>query len=141
MSDANPHIYADEGIRALILAQTDLILGPLGDLNIGEYPGADLKTRIGDYAYVSIEVVDGNADRFESEPVVDVDVFALTRAKAKSVAAAIMLLFVRYPETVQVAGGHFTIDRASCLRSPVKLPWDDDTIKRQSATYQLSVRR
>lgn len=142
MSDANEFIYADEGLRGLILAQSDAILGPLQSINVGEFPGEDLLGRIGDKAYVAIEVIDGNGDRFGSEPVIDIDVFALTRAKAKSVAAAVALLILRYPESVALSGGRvFTIDSANCTRFPVKLPWDDEQIKRQSATYQLSVRR
>ena len=142
MSDSSNFIYADDGVRALLLAQTDLVLGPLGESNFGEYPGTDLLGSIGDLAYVSIEVVDGDADRFESEPVIDIDVFAKSRTKAKSVAAAIALVLLRYPQTVEVKEGQFfTIDRASCNRFPVKMPWDDSEIRRQSATYQLSVRR
>lgn len=139
MSDTSTYIYADEGLRSLILAQNDAILGQLDDDNLGEYPGTDLLDKL---PYVSIEVVDGSGDRFETEPVVDIDVFAASRAEAKSVAAAIALLILRYPESVQVAGGQiFTIDSATCIRFPVKLPWEDSQIKRQSATYQLSVRR
>lgn len=142
MSDASEYIYPDEGLRSLILAQADAVLGPLESVNVGEYPGEDLLVRIGDQAYVSIEVVDGNGDRFESEPVVDIDVFALSRAKAKLVAAGIALLLVRYPESTTLSSGRvFTIDRATCLRDPVKMPWEDSGIRRQSATYQLSIRR
>lgn len=130
------HVYADELMRELVLS---LGIEELEDPEqVGEFPGSDLKDRL---PYVAIEVVTGTADYFEQEPIIDIDVFASSRSEAKKVAAALQLAFLQYPWSVQVAERNVTIDEVRCNRTPVKLPWEDPEVRRQSATYQLSVRR
>jgi hypothetical protein len=130
------HVDADELIRELVLSLAlDGIETPH---QVGEFPGSDLEKHL---PYIAIEVVTGTADYFEQEPIIDVDVFASSRAEAKKVAGAIQLAFLQYPWSVQVAGRNVTIDEMRCNRLPVKLPWEDPEIRRQSATYQFSARR
>lgn len=138
MSDATEtHPYADDIVWAFLeTLELEGVDDP--DTQIGEWPGSDLDQKL---PYIAVEVVDGPADYLESEPVVDIDVFAATRKGAKSIAAAIQLAFLRYPSGVNVAGTWVTIDRVVCTGLPVKREWDDPSIRRQSATYQLTVRR
>lgn len=134
-----PHVAIDDAVRNFILT---VPLGDDGEVlteeHVGEFPGLGLKNKL---PYISIEVVSGAADYLEQDPVVDIDVFADSRAQAKKLAAALQLAFLRYPHSVQVADRTITIDRAVCISLPVKLPWEDEKIRRQSATYQFSVRR
>lgn len=131
-----PHVYADDLAREAILG---FHLEGIDDpLQVGEFPGSDLDEKL---PYVSVEVVTGRADYFEQDPIVDIDVFAKTRAEAKKLAGAIQLAFLQYPHSVQVAEREVTIDTVNCNRLPVKMPWEDPQIRRQAATYQFSVRR
>lgn len=135
IDDFQPHEYGDNIAHALITA---LDIEGVADASVGEFPGSGLAEKL---PYVSVELVDGVQDFFESNPVVDIDVFAGSRAEAKRVAAAIVMGFLRYPRSVQVKDVVVTIDSVSILTSPVKRPWEDSNIRRQSATIQFSVRR
>ncbi len=66
-------------------------------------------------------------------PVIDVDVFAKTRAEAKMIAREIeqLLMASRHP-----------IDDCNVLMSPQRVPWVEGVpIRRFYASYQLSLRR
>lgn len=72
-------------------------------------------------------------DEHTDRPVVDIDVFARTRAEAKSIANQIeqLLMARRHP-----------IDDCNVLMGPQRVPWVEGVpIVRMYASYQLSLRR
>lgn len=133
-----PHQDPVAGFRALLLAQTDSEIGPLGEENVGGWPDQGLLEKLD---YVSVDLIDGDQNYFEQTAYLQVDVFSATRAKAKSLSAAISMLVVGYPEGVPLEGRVFQIDRGVCISSPRNAEWEDTKIRRQSARYEISVRR
>lgn len=126
------------GLRALLLAQTDEHLGPLKDENVGLWPSTGL---LGKLDYVSIDLIDGGQDYFGGRYFMQVDVFSETRAEAKTIAGAISLLLLRYPQSVPLDSQVFQIDWANCFQAPHPAEWEDTKIRRESARYEISVRR
>lgn len=121
----------EAGIRALLLAE-------FPDLEVGETPGTGLAEKL---PYVAVDLQGGAQDYFQDDPVLDIDCFAPTKAAAKLLAAEVSAFLCCYPHTVMVGTRRFTIDSVGVVRRPVPEPWDDESIRRVSATYQLSARR
>lgn len=133
-AETDTFVDPEEGLRELFLAEIDDIEAR----QIGEFP-ADNPT--GMAYYIAVETIGGPRDYFQDSPLIDIDVFANSRALAKSVSETVSDLLLGYPKTVLVEGRRFTIDRVGVVRRPVKEPWDDENVRRQGATYQLTVRR
>lgn len=79
----------------------------------------------------------GGAPRRGSEhtdrPVVDVDVFSMTRAEAKRIALEIQQLLMSAPRP---------IDACNVLMGPQRVPWvEGSPIRRMYASYHLALRR
>lgn len=79
--------------------------------------------------------VDGDRDRLFDRPIVEIDVFGLTRAVAQPLSEVVFEFLLRVPSPSQA------IDRTYCNPSPRELPWGDGRIRRWSATYAFDLRR
>lgn len=137
--DERPHGDVEEIVRELLLNQLVIENEPLSEDRIGGFPEPGTE-----YApfYIAIESGGGRSDYFTQEPTIDIDVFAPRRSTAKSIAFAIQLIMLRYPWSVRVESGQrYTIDRVVCDAGPVKMPWADQSIRRQLAQYTLILRR
>lgn len=137
MIDTNePYIDVQDVVWALI---DSLELPEIQDEEqVGEYPGTDLASKL---PYIAVETIAGARNLFESDAIVDIDVFSATRGQAKKLAGDLSLALLRYPRSVQVGSAKVTIDEAVCTSLPAKRPWEDEKIRRQSATYSITVRR
>lgn len=91
--------------------------------------------------FIRVERIGGARMRLSDHPIVDIDVLAKTRGEARLVSEAISSLLFRYPGMVVVGTRGVKFDSVECLRSPTRAPYDDDTVRRYGATYQISVRR
>lgn len=91
--------------------------------------------------WVRIEQVGGTSDELNLYPVLDVDVFAKSRAAAKTAANAISAELLGYARTVNVGGRSYAIGRAESISDPVRRPYDDSSTVRIGATYELPLRR
>lgn len=130
-----PHVDVVTATRALLLQE----FPTLTPARVGEWPG--VKETYDPY-YVAITELSGFADYFEQSVSVDIDVFAPTRAVAKMWAFDIQLMLLRYPWSVSLgANSSCTIDSVTCDSTPKSMPWDDEAIRRQGATYNLTLRR
>lgn len=132
-----PHIDPEAGLRQMVM---DAVTLP--QKQVGQWPESDDVTPLEEkLPYVSVEVNGGEQDYFASEPIVDIDVFADRKSEAKNVAAAIVLYFLRYPQSVVVDGRYFMVDHVDIISVPQDIPWDDPKIRRQSVTIKPTVRR
>lgn len=138
-----PHIDPLEGVRELILKwwnDDELPTAAPADVekHVGEYPASGVVPVLD---FVALDLVGGQQTYFDSRPLIAVDVFSKYRSTAKSLAAAISLQFLRYPDVVPVGDRFFMIDRAVCIQQPTSAAWEDENIRRLTARYELSVRR
>lgn len=90
--------------------------------------------------FVLAQRVGGPSTRLNSYPLLDLEVFAPTRAAAVSLSERISAFLLGYPRSVETGGRFVVIDMVEETRPPVELPWDDN-MRRIGATYQISVRR
>jgi len=127
-----PHVDAEAVIRQAIIDITGLTPKQVGEFPTGPVTGD----------YVAVEKMPGStSSELEQVAEIDIDVFAGTRSRAKILAFAIEDGLLQYPRSVQLDGGHTLIDEVLVARSTVKVPWDEATVRRQGATYVLSIRR
>lgn len=142
MSEELPHIDPEKGVRLMVRAAvSEYAEINLTESQVGQWPTSGQTVIDADHDYISVEVGDGTQDYFESNPIIDIDVFTYdNKARAKKLASAISLYFLRYPQSVMVEGRLFQVDVARCS-VPKGMPWDDTKIRRISATLQLTVRR
>lgn len=98
---------------------------------------ADLQTRLTTGLVVRVGLVTGRDDRFTNYAVVDVDVFARTRADALGTAEQIRQWLLGYPRAVGTA----VIDVVTTETAPTPAPWEDENVRRYLATYRISTRR
>lgn len=105
------------------------------DTHVGaDMPGVSLESRL---PFVWARRT-GGADRFFSDyPVVDIDVFGSTRRAAYDLSESIRAKLLAAP----VLAGGVVIDTATTRTSPIRLPWDNEKVRRWGATYELSARR
>lgn len=134
MSEPLPFMDPEEGLRALLLAN----FPNLDEINVGNFPTTGLAQKL---PYVSVELQGGLQTYFEDEPLIDLDFFATTKDGAKNLAAEVLASLLDSHRTVVVGSRRFTIDTVGVIRRPVKEPWDDEKIRRQSAIIQISIRR
>lgn len=124
------------GLRALL--ERDIEAPPGRSLNFGDWPGPGLSDQL---IYVAVEEVVGSAVYTRADYIVSVDVFAPTRALARSVSQAIRDYLLGYPGGVRIAEeGYFQPDDVSCTQTPRPGDWEDTNIRRQSAQYSFSAR-
>lgn len=91
--------------------------------------------------FVRVERIGGPRTRLNDHPLVDIDVLARTRDDARSLAERISTLLFSYPGMVVVGSRGVKFDSVDNPRTPARVPFDDDTVRRYGATYQISVRR
>jgi hypothetical protein len=86
--------------------------------------------------FVRVVRIGGQDDGVTDAAVVDIDVFAATRATAFVVAERI-----RAGLRPRTRAGAAIIDSVRTSVSPRQLPWSNTKIKRYSATYGITLRR
>lgn len=135
----NDPLFTDAraGLRALL--ERD-ISAPTGHtLTVGAWPSTNLADKL---IYVAVEEIDGDASYTRADYLLSVDVFAPSRALARSVSQAIQRYLLGYPGGVRITeGGFFQPDEVFCTQTPRPGDWEDDSIRRQSAQYSISARR
>lgn len=98
-----------------------------------ETPDTDLQSKL---PFIRVGRVGGAPARgaeHTDRPVVDVDVFASTRAEAKLMSNEILQLLISAPHPIDVC---------NVLIGPQKLPWVEGIpIRRMFASYHLDLRR
>ncbi len=87
--------------------------------------------------FVRVTLVTGRDDRITDRSVVDVDVFASSRAVAYAWAQDIRSRLTGGPHRA----GSGVIDRVVTEEKPRRLPWEDPNIRRFGATFRISARR
>lgn len=92
---------------------------------------------VGGEVVVRITKVTGRDNGVTDYSVVDIDVFADSRAPAYAWASEIRSRLTGSPHRV----GTVVIDRVVTEESPRRLPWADENIHRYGGTYRVSARR
>lgn len=87
--------------------------------------------------FVRVTLVTGRDDGVTDYSVVDLDVFANSRATAYALAMDLRSRLTAGPHRV----GQVVLDRIRTEEKPRRLPWDDENIWRLGATYRISARR
>lgn len=91
--------------------------------------------------FLRAEIIGGSGGRLQRASLVDVEHFADTYRGAKMQAEAFSAYLLGYPRSVSVDERLVVLDMVVETRPPVEMPWDDSSIRRFAATYQISVRR
>lgn len=119
-----------------LVAQVDAV----ADANIGtKIPSAGLAGRL---PFVRVNHWGGDSNRFKTDPVIDIDVFESTYAKASLLARQIEAKLLGYPFRVDSGGRSVLVDSVQVLTETTEVEWQQDsTIRRFQGTYQFSIRR
>lgn len=130
MADRAPFPDIEAALRDLFV---DLVAGCD---NIGRQTPANLQAAM---PYVRVQRIGGEDDGFTDSPLVAVDTFAADRSTSWALAEAIrQRLLTSGPKVV--AGG--SIDKGVTATGPNEIPWSDDqTVRRFTASYRVTVRR
>lgn len=88
-------------------------------------------------AYCRVQDIGGNDDGITDRPLIDVDIFAGSYAKARDLAFGVQARLMGYPWRA----GTTVIDKARTAMRPHAVPWDDDRIFRFYSSYTISARR
>lgn len=115
----------------------ELAPGPLGRRVDTETPANLQQLLADDGVVVRVGLLAGRDDGVTDYSVVDVDVFADSRATAYAWAVGIRSQVTSGPHRV----GSAVIDRVVTEEKPRRLPWEDENIWRFGATYRISARR
>ncbi len=91
--------------------------------------------------YIRIDKVYTQADRFEGDFTVDIEVFGVNYLETESRSLDIDALLLGYPHVVEGEDGIVVFDRVSQNTGPDELPWEDDEVSRLGATYVITARR
>lgn len=92
------------------------------------------------YPCVRVERLPGRRTRLNDYPWVDIEVLD-EGAKGKLVLEAIDTALASYPGGVAVGTGFVKLELVDVPTPPRRLPWSDDRVRRYAATYQLRARR
>lgn len=87
--------------------------------------------------FVRVVLGGGQDDGVTDYSLVDLDVFADTRASAYAWSTDIRAWLTDGSHRI----GGAVLDRAITVDKPRRLPWDDETVRRLGATYRISARR
>lgn len=92
--------------------------------------------------FVMLARVAGGDDRITDRPIVDIHVFHSTRALASTAAAQMhsMMRALNSKVAVTISTGTKTIDRVLTLHGPSYLKYEDETLKRYVARYEVESR-
>lgn len=124
----------EDAITILLAAALDL-----ADGRTGTRTPADLKARMPFVlAYRFAGADDGLVDRVE----LGVDVFAGTYAAGQPLAERTRQVLIAAPHVVDVPGiGKVLLDSVRTTAAPIEVPYGDDSVRRWTSTYRISVRR
>lgn len=109
-------------------------LGTVATANIQTETPIDLETRL---PFILVVAGTGDDDGLTDYPLVDVEVFAPTRAMAYALAEDIRARLLEAPHRVNGV----IIDFVRTTIRPRRLPWANEQIRRFAATYRFSARR
>lgn len=99
---------------------------------------ANLQEILGeDQVFVRVTLVTGRDDGITDYSVVDIDVFADSRATAYAWSRDIRSRLTGSPHRVDTG----ILDRVKTEEKPRRLPWEDEETWRFGATYRISARR
>ncbi len=118
----------------------DVLEGLYPQLTEGDVRLADTETpaNLQDLpVFVRVSLVTGRDDRITDYSVVDIDVFASSRAVAYAWAQDIRSRLTGGPHRA----GSGVIDRVVTEEKPRRLPWADENVRRFGSTYRISARR
>jgi hypothetical protein len=112
----------------------DLLEDLVGTDSIGTSTTPDLGNLL---PFIRVTRFGGADDRITDTARVDIDVFGATRPDAYPLAETVRQRMLAAPHTVNgVVIGTVTTDAA-----PTEVPWDDQLIRRWTASYQVKARR
>lgn len=112
----------------------DTVAAEPGVADSGTETPPDLQDRL---PFVRVARVGGPDNVIDDYPLVDVDVFAATRAVAAPLAERLRQRLLAGPHRTPAG----VIDRVRTTSGPVQLPWADPGIRRFGATYRAAMRR
>lgn len=90
--------------------------------------------------YAQVFQVDGGADRFGQDPILDISVFHRRWLSAEQMAFHIERALMGYPLRVSSGGRSVVIDRVEITSAAHELPWDPGDATRFNMTVQLVLR-
>lgn len=122
-------------IEVVLMDGLEAEFAALGPGDTGRVTPANINTR--GREFVRVARIGGRDDRVTDYPVVDIDVFAPTRQRARDLAEGVRSWLLRYPVRV----GTVTLDRVVTETAPFQAPWEGDNVSRYLATYRISTRR
>jgi hypothetical protein len=118
------------GLPALVVVSNGGTLTVAPDFTPSQEP-------TGSNAHIRVELIDSPDDDFTALNVVNIDVFAASRAVGYAVAEQVRGIV----KSARSIGG-VVIDRTQTVSGPKQVPWDDNTtIRRFLATYRIPTRR
>jgi hypothetical protein len=93
-----------------------------------------------DLPYVRVHRIGGPRRRLKDYPWVDVEVFAVG-IQGQSLLESIEAALFGYPRGVAVDSKFVKVEDVQVRASLARRPWNDDSVRRYGATYQLTVSR
>lgn len=132
---AKPYPDVIEGLKLLFPRwYPELETEPDGTFHVGRVFPDDLQDHL---PYVRVRDIGGNDDGLTDVPLIDVDIFHSSFRQARDLALGIQGKLLAYPHRVE----GMVLDRVSTAMRPHDVPWDDDRVFRQYASYQIHARR
>lgn len=139
MTTLTPFVRTDKALEIMLKANIPALAdGPAGFYHVGTAIPADVSSRL---PFAAVSIVGGPTDRFNTNPTVDIDVWAATKDLALSLDSAISAFLLGYPRSVRVGTRLVVLDTVFQSSGPVERPWDASTTRRYASTYQFSIRR
>lgn len=137
-----PYPNLDEAVMLLIEQWYPEEFAPRGDAaddyRTGRDFPPDLPTLIANnQVYARVQDIGGNDDGLTDRPLIDVDIFAGSYARARDLARGVQARLLGYPWRV----GSTVIDKVRTALRPHAVPWDDDNTFRFYGSYTISARR
>lgn len=139
MTVLEEYVSIEAGLQLLLVANfPELDGGEDGPFHTGTVYPADLKDRL---PFAAVARIGGPQSALESNPLVDIDIFADTRPAAYSLSARVSAFLLGYPRSVKVGTRLLVLDSVFETSGQVELPWEDADVRRFKSTYQISARR
>lgn len=123
-----PDFPAFPDIEGAVIA----LLSDLGTADV-DTP-ADL---VGNLPFIRVRCLGGNDDLISDSSRLDVDVFALLRTDARSVAESVRQRLLSFPHSLSGC----VIDKVTTTISPQEIPWGNPSIRLVAASYTAVTRR
>lgn len=110
-----------------------LVVSGGGTVRAGTTLPSDLDAKL---PFLRVTLVDDPDDAFTRQALVDIDIFAASRAVAYALGEQTRGLML----SLRRLGG-VTIDQTLTVSGPKRVPWDNTNLRRVLATYRISTRR